>query len=147
MNRIRGARTGIFAFNTDFSIIQNDIDVVSDYRLNRGALTLMFGNNNQILNNYIDATNVAFGINTHFSNGIQIENNDVSTSFNATFHRAAAIKSEGYIDEKIVNNIVNGTGNTDGMIATNTAGNTYDCNHATVDGNKEALSVFYNSMG
>lgn len=147
MNIIRGERTGLFAFATDFSIIQNDISVLSSGYFNRGALTLFYGDGNQILNNYIDAQNVTFGIDTRICNGTQIENNDITTSYNATFNRAAAIKSEGSTNELIANNNVTGNGNADGIIATNTSGNTYDCNHIEVGGNKEALSVLYNSQG
>lgn len=147
INIIRGERTGIFAFGTDFSIIKNDISVLSSGNFNRGALTLMYGNGNQILNNYIDAQNVTFGIDTKLSTATQIENNHITTSFNAAYHRAAGIKSEGSTAEMIANNKVIGNGNADGILATNTTGNTYDCNHVEVDGNKEALSVLYNSQG
>jgi hypothetical protein len=147
MNVIRGGRSGIFAFNTDFSIIQNDIRATLSGNSNRGALTLMLGNGNQILNNYIDAQNVTHGINTIMSSGTQIENNDITTYFGSTYYRPAAIKSEGSNGEKIRNNNVNGTGNSNGILANNTAGNTYDCNHSSVEGQKDALSVLYNSQG
>jgi len=147
MNIIQGKRTGIFAFNTDFSIIQNDLSVTSDNSLNRGALSLMFGNKNQILNNFINAQNVAFGINTRLSANTQIENNDISTSFDPIYTRAAGIKSEGCNAEVIKNNLINGLGNTDGIIATATTGNTFDCNYIDVVDNNEALNILYNSQG
>jgi len=147
MNIIRGERSGIFAFGTDFSIIQNDISATVAGNANRGALTLMLGNGNQILNNYVNAQNVTHGINTILCSATQIENNDITTYYAPTYHRAAAIKSEGSNGEIIRNNNVTSTGNANGILANNTAGNTYDCNHASVQGTKDALSVLYNSQG
>lgn len=147
-NLIRGTRTGIFAFNTDYSIIRNDISVVAESSYtNRGALTLLYGSDNQILNNYIEAQNVTFGIDSKLCNGARIENNDVTTTFNANYGRAAGIKSEGSTSEMVANNKVVGEGNTDGVSATNTVGNTYECNEVEVAGNKEALSILLNSQG
>lgn len=99
------------------------------------------------MNNYIEAKHVTFGIDTRLCNGTRIENNDIFTTFNANYQRAAGIKSEGSTSEMIINNNVGGEGNTDGVVATNTVGNTYECNDVEVAGNKEALSILLNSQG
>lgn len=147
MNRIYGSRTGIFAFNTDFKIDQNEVTVNSAIHLNRGAIQLMYSTKAQIKNNFINADKVSFGINSMLSNLTMIENNEVTTNFFSNLHRTGGIRSEGGMTETIAKNIITTTGNSHGIIINNSIDNIYDCNNVRAMGDGNALEVLFNSEG
>ncbi len=127
-NTIRASRYGIRANHINALIDYNVIDVFGRSNTNSGGVSMTDATGVQLQNNYIDASSVAYGIESVDGVTNWIQNNDVTISSSLTMARSAAIRSMGSIDETIAQNITDSSNNADGILAQNSPMNHYDCN-------------------
>lgn len=150
-NSVYANQIGIYGVSTDFRISQNEINYLGSNvsaqfsGSGMGGIRLVAGNGNQVNHNYVTASNYAgYGISTVTSQGTEISNNDVDFDVLCCDDRSAAINSLGSNDETVRQNYVSGSR---GVLANNTAGNTYECNVISHTHNFPALGILYNSLG
>jgi hypothetical protein len=150
-NSVYANQIGVYGVSTDFRISQNNVnylgsDVTAQFSgSGMGGIRLVAGNGNQVNNNYVTASNYAdYGISTVTSQGTEISNNEVDFDVLCCDDRSAAINSLGSNDETVRQNYVSGSR---GVLANNTAGNTYECNVISHTHNFPALGILYNSLG
>jgi subtilisin family serine protease len=138
---IKARRMGIRSDLTDVVIKNNNIIVDGDNN-NLGGIQLARGAYSYIFNNHLTINQSAFGIESNNNSNTIIKNNSIN-NFSTISTRTAAIRSMGTSREEIMDNLIEGVGNTTGILAQNSSYNKYECNE--VDNTAEGLGIYHNS--
>lgn len=139
---IQARRIGIRLIQSDAAIAFNSFDIFGTNNQSGGGIQINDSHGTQIVSNYLNVDQSAFGIESVTSSGTRITDNEIE-HFSTIATRTAAIRSMGSMDEVIAGNIATGVANTTGIIAQNSSSNRYICNE--VINTAEGIGVFYNS--
>jgi trypsin len=141
-NTIEATVTGITSWQNKIEVSNNMIDVYGSNNQFRGAIQLNNNVGSEVYENYIYASQSAFGIETQGSSSSQIHDNQVD-QFSSISTRTAAIRAMGSVNENIYLNDVIGVANTTGILAQNSSFNTFDCNRT--ENTFEGLGIYSSS--
>lgn len=137
---IEGKTIGVSSWASSGAIARNSIEVIGNNNSSGGGIVNLFSSGNQIIDNYVNANNSSFGIESNSSNDIEIKNNQTSVFSNTAQLRSAAIRSTGSTGEIIEDNRAEGVGNATGILIQNAGMNTIKCND--VISPDEALGIY-----
>ncbi len=141
--QIEATELGIKLWRSDVLIDHNEIEIFGQNNQFGGGIQINNSNGTQILENYLNVSQSAFGVESVASSGTRIENNQIDQFSFFIFPRTAAIRSMGSMDEEIGYNTVFGVVKTTGIIAQNTTSNDYSCN--LTNNTKEGIGIYFNS--
>lgn len=138
--QIEAKNLGVRLWQSDALVSHNNIDIFNNNNQYGGGIQLDDSHGSQILENYIDANQSRFGVETNLSSSNRIANNRI---FIAGDEGSFAISSLGSMSEQISDNIIIGDNRTRGVNALNSTSNDYQCNNTSNTG--VGLTIWHNS--
>jgi len=114
----------------------NNISIFGTQNTNSGGILFTGAESCNITDNFINASEVAVGIELNNSPDNTIRNNYVDISSTLTLFHAAAIRNMGSIDMTVRENETHSSNNVNGILAQNSAIGIYECNfiHGSFNG-------------
>ena len=142
---IRAHRFGIRGVNLNTVQINKNADISISGQQNTmsAGISLTMANDCDILDNFIYASEVGFGIETNNSFLNSIRNNYVSISSIPNLFRSSAIRTVGCLGEEIIDNETYSSDNGNGILVQNSTDGTYICNYVYLT--HDGLSILHNS--
>lgn len=124
-------------------VAHNNITVSGIQNTSSGGISLTTATDCDITDNFIFASEVAYGLETNNSFLNRIHDNYVSISSIPNLFGSAAIRIMGSIGEEIIENETYSSDNGNGILAQNSSDGWYQCN--VINDTQDALNIGHNS--
>jgi hypothetical protein len=121
----------------------NNINIQGNQNTFSGGISLTMANKCEITDNFIFASEVAYGIETNNATSSKIRNNYVSIASIPNMFRSAAIKNSAGVSAYVLDNETYSSDNANGIEVQNTSFSHYNCND--IYDTHDALCIEHNS--